>query len=163
MVTWQQTSGLRLHNCYFVLVWLTCQTPAVGGLIVCVCVCVCVCVWVSLCVRRHVALLLGAWWMADYETLHVCRVPWCQQCVKFWWWPSDQIIWAVEISFVLRCFMGTAHHSCDAATGFAAVATRSRAGCWSMEDRRRPYQPKHSPSNIFTPFQLTYYILHFSV
>ena len=27
-------------------------------------------------VRRHVAILLGAWWMADYETLHVCRVPW---------------------------------------------------------------------------------------
>ena len=35
------------------------------------------------------------------------------------------------------CFMGTAHHSRDAATGFAAVATRPRAGCWSMEDRRR--------------------------
>ena len=46
-------------------------------------------VWV--CVRRHVAILLSAWWMADYETLHVCRVPWCQQCVKFWWWPSDPI------------------------------------------------------------------------
>ena len=51
----------------------------------------CECVWVSLCVRRHVAILLGAWWMADYETLHVCRVPWCQQCVKFWWWLSDPI------------------------------------------------------------------------
>ena len=44
------------------------------------------------------------------------------------------IIWAVEISFVLRCFTGTAHHSCDAATGFAAVATRSRVVYWSMED-----------------------------
>ena len=48
--------------------------------------------------------------------------------------------------------MGTAHLSRDAATGFAAVAKRSRAGCWSMEDRRRnslinwPYQPKHSAS-----------------
>ena len=41
--------------------------------------------------RRHVAILLGAWWMADYETLHVCRVPWCQQCVTFLWWPSDPI------------------------------------------------------------------------
>ena len=49
------------------------------------------CVWVSLCVRRHVAILLGTWWMAEYETLHVCRVPWCQQCVNFWWWPSDPI------------------------------------------------------------------------
>ena len=51
------------------------------------------CVWVSecVCVRRYVAILLGAWWMADYETLHVCRVPWCQKCVKFWWWPSDPI------------------------------------------------------------------------
>ena len=52
----------------------------------------------------------------------------------------------------LRCFTGTAHHSRDAAPGFAAVATRSRAGCWSMEDRCHkslinwPYQPKHSPS-----------------
>ena len=47
---------------------------------------------------------------------------------------------------VLRCLTDTAHRSRDAATGFAAVATRSRAGCWNMEDRRRPYQPKHSPS-----------------
>ena len=51
-------------------------------------------------------------------------------------------------------FTGTAHHSRDAATGFAAVATRSCAGCWSMEDQRRksqinwPYQPKHSPSSV---------------
>ncbi len=44
-----------------------------------------------LSVRRHVALLLGAWWMADYETVHVCRVPWCQQCVKIWCWPSNPI------------------------------------------------------------------------
>ena len=29
---------------YFILVWLTCQTPAAGGLIVCECVSVCVCV-----------------------------------------------------------------------------------------------------------------------
>ena len=26
--------------------------------------------------------------MSDYETLHVCRVPLCQQCVKFWWLPN---------------------------------------------------------------------------
>ena len=57
----------------------------------CVCVCLCVCARVSLCVRRHVAILLGACWMADYETLHVCRVSWCQQCVKLWWWPSAPI------------------------------------------------------------------------
>ena len=34
------------------------------------------CVWVneSVCPksRRHVAILLDAWWMGDYETLHVC-------------------------------------------------------------------------------------------
>ena len=47
---------------------------------------------------------------------------------------GEPILWAVEISFVLRCFTGTAYHSRDAATGFAAVATRSRTGCWSMED-----------------------------
>ena len=29
--------------------------------------------------------------MADYETLHVCPVPYCQQCVKFWWRSSDPI------------------------------------------------------------------------
>ena len=48
-------------------------------------------VCVSESLERHVAILLGAWWMADYETLHVRRVPWCQQCVKFWWWPSDPV------------------------------------------------------------------------
>ena len=29
--------------------------------------------------------------MVDYETLHVCPVPYCQQCVKFWWLPSDPV------------------------------------------------------------------------
>ena len=41
-------------------------------------------------------------------------------------------------------------HSRYAVTVSAAVATRSRTDCSSMEDRRgnkRPYQPKHSPSN----------------
>ena len=106
----------------------------------CVSVSVWVCEWVSLCVRGHVAILLGAWWMADYETLHVCM--------------SGTMIPAICANKnVLRYFTGMAHHSRDAATGFAAVATRPRAGCWSMEDRRRkslinwPYQPKHSPSN----------------
>ena len=46
---------------------------------------------VCVCVSADIAILLGAWWMADYETLHVCRVPWCQQCVKFWWLPRDPI------------------------------------------------------------------------
>ncbi len=38
-------------------------------------------------------------------------------------------------------------HSHNAVTVSAAVATRSRADCSSMEDRRgnkRPYQPQHS-------------------
>ena len=43
----------------------------------------------------------------------------------------------------------------DAATGFAAVATRSRADCWSMEDRRRPYPPNHSPSHRYDGIQGT--------
>ena len=34
-----------------------------------------------------------------------------------------------NVNKYLRYFTGTAHHSRDAATGFAAVATRSRAGC----------------------------------
>ena len=45
-------------------------------------------------------------------------------------------------------------HSRYPVTVSAAVATRSRADCSSMEDGRgnkRPYQPKHSPS-----FQLSY-------
>ena len=98
--------------------------------------CACVCEWVSpsLCVsesvRRHVAILLGAWWMADYETLHVCRVPWCQQCVKFWWWPSD------VLQYYLRCFTDMTLHS--------------RGGCYAttrkLQQYGRPYQPKHSPS-----------------
>ena len=32
----------------------------------------------------------------------------------------------------LRCFTDTAHHSRDAGTSFAAVATRPRADCSSM-------------------------------
>ena len=61
---------------------------------------------------------------------------------------------------MLRSFTGTAHYSRDAATGFADDATRSRAGCRSMEDRRRkslinwPFPPKHSPS-----YQSTLYII----
>ena len=43
-------------------------------------------------------------------------------------------------------FTDMALHSRDAVTVSAAVATRSRADCSSMEDRRWPYQPKHSPS-----------------
>ena len=67
--------------------------------------------------------------------------------------PVTQLNLKKRFKNCLRCFTGTAHHSRDAATGFAAVATRPRAGCWSMEDRRRkslinwPYQPKHSPSS----------------
>ena len=41
--------------------------------------------------------------MADYETLHVCRVPYCQQCVKFWWWLSDPI----NFYFLLLLFFVT--------------------------------------------------------
>ena len=70
---------------------------------------------------------------------------------------GDPVTHYIFLKFtILRCFTGTAHHSRDAATGFAAVATRSRRGCWSMEDRRRKYlihrsyQPKHSPiSRLF--------------
>ena len=77
----RKESPAKLHiYVYLLLVWPICRTPAVGGLIVCEWVSECV----SLCVRRHVAILFGAWWMADYETLHVCRVQWCQRCVKFW-------------------------------------------------------------------------------
>ena len=51
-------------------------------------------------------------------------------------------------------------HSRYAVTVSAAVATRSRADCSSMEDRRgnkRPYQPKHNPSLILIK-KSNYYI-----
>ena len=51
----------------------------------CICVYACfVCLFV--CIQRHVAILLGPWWMTDYETLHVCPVP---QGVKFPSLPSS--------------------------------------------------------------------------
>ena len=48
--------------------------------------------------------------------------------------PVTQLHLKNVLNNYLRCFTGTTHHSHDAATGFAAVATRSRAGCWSMAD-----------------------------
>ena len=66
-------------------------------------------------------------------------------------WISPDVVGSVvygqyKLVLFYAVFPDTAHHSRDAATGFAAVAMRSRVGCWSMEDRRRPYQPKRSPS-----------------
>ena len=72
--------------------------------------------------------------------------------------PVTQLNFLMFKIFFTLFYGHTAHHSGDAATGFAAIATRSRADCWSMEDRRRkylinwPYQPKHSPS--FNYFRL---------
>ena len=61
--------------------------------------------------------------------------------VKFWLSPSDPIKFRKKrFKKRLRCFTGTVHHRRNAATGFADVATRPRACCWSMEDRRWPYQ-----------------------
>ena len=40
-------------------------------------------------------------------------------------------------------------HSRDVVTVSAAVASRSRADCSSMEDHSWRYQPKHSPSFFF--------------
>ncbi len=54
-------------------------------------------------------------------------------------------------------------HSHYAVTVSAAVATRSRADCSSMEVRRgnkRPYQPKHSPSIDGLNDTPLYYVLH---
>ena len=61
-------------------------------------------------------------------------------------------------------------HSRYAVTVSAAVATRSRADCSSMEDRRgnkRPYQPKHSPiwvsSVKHSVHQKLFYVGKFSI
>ena len=43
----------------------------------------------------------------------------------------------IYICIYLRCFTGTALHIRDAVPVSAAVATRSRGDCRSMEDRRR--------------------------
>ena len=78
--------------------------------------------------------------------------------------PTMCQIWVVtqlnlkNVKKILPCFTGTAHHSRDAATGFAAVATQSRTGCWSMEGRRWPYQPKHSPSFLHVRSQANHLI-----
>ena len=48
-------------------------------------------------------------------------------------------------------------HSRDAVTVYAAVATRSRAHCSSMEDRRWPYLAKHSPSSAPSKTLRTYF------
>ena len=47
--------------------------------------------------------------------------------------PVTQLNLNKRLKKCLRCFTGTAHHSRDAATGFAAVATRPSADCSSME------------------------------
>ena len=44
----------------------------------------------------------------------------------------------INVKQNLRYFTGTVHHSRDATTGFAAVATRSRAGCWRLLEYERP-------------------------
>ena len=106
------------------------------------------------CVCGHDAILLSAWWMADYETLHVCRVPWCQQCVKFWWWPSDPITFLKTFYSIIHAVLRTWRFITVTRSQFLRRLLRS-----SMEDRRRkslinvlyntikwPYQPKHSPS-----------------
>ena len=46
---------------------------------------------------------------------------------------SDPIKFLKRLKKSLRRCTGTAHHSRDAVTGFAAVDTRPRAGCRSME------------------------------
>ena len=72
--------------------------------------------------------------MGDYETLYVCRVYHDANNVStFGGDPVTQLNFKNVKKKSLRCFTGTAHHSRDAATGFAAVATRSRADCNGME------------------------------
>ena len=111
----------------------------------------CVYVCESLCVRR-----LGAWWMADYETLHVCRVPWCQQSVKFWWWPSDPIKFNKPFHSIIYAVLRT---WCSIAVTRSQFLRRllcdhaQTAAVWKTiavnlyRGNKRPYQPKHSPSS----------------
>ena len=75
----------------------------------------------------------------------------------FWWCPSDPIKLKKCLKKLLRCFTGTAHHSRDAATGFAAVATRPRAYCSSMEGHTRL-----STALVYLKcdFSLFFYLLH---
>ena len=52
IISHKSTIHITVHVLVVIVVWLTCRTPAVGGLIVCECVC--------LCVHGHVTILLGA-------------------------------------------------------------------------------------------------------
>ena len=111
------------------------------------------CVWVSLCVRRYVAILLGAWWMADYETLHVC-----QQCVKFWWWPSDPIkilkrFKNVICHFVFQNMRSAGYHEKMIGRTYFGDDQVTQFNLVLYNTIKSPYQPKHSPSYYY------YYII----
>ena len=143
---------------YVIRVWLTCQTPAAGGLIVCECMSVCMSVCPKTCryIARHDEWLIMKLCMNDgyHDANNVSNF-----CCD----PVNQLNLKNALKLI-GCFTGMALHIRDAVTVFAAVATRSRADCSSIEDRRCksiifsfvqynctikwPYQLKHSPSYI---------------
>ena len=64
----------------------------------------CVCQSVCLKTCRHIARC-----MMNGDLLKLCiscRVPWCQQCVKFWWWPSDPIKFKKSFIVLFTLFYG---------------------------------------------------------
>ena len=103
----------------FILVWLTCQIPAVGGLIVCECVSQSVCPntgtrnAILVCPKtcRHIVRRMMNGCLLNFA---------CMLGKRF-------------IVYYLRCFADMALYSRDAVTVSAAVATRSRADYSSME------------------------------
>ena len=63
--------------------------------------------------------------------------------------PVTQLNVENVLYYYFRCFTDMALHSRYAVPVSVAVATRPRADCSSMEDRRgskRPYKPQHSPT-----------------
>ena len=117
----------------FILGWPTCWTPAVGGLIVCECVYVRVCESADMspyCSAHDEWLIMKLCMYVGYHDANNVSHFGCDSVT--------QLHFKKTLIFLyFRCFKSTAHHSRNVAIGFAAGATRPRAGCWSMEDRRR--------------------------
>ena len=84
--------------------------------------------------------------MVDYETLNVCGYHDANNVSHFGGDPVTQLNCNKLLYYYLSCFTDMALHSRDAVTVSAAVATRSRADCSTMEDHRRQYRQIAMPA-----------------
>ena len=113
----------------FILVWPTSWISAVGGLIACV--------WV--CVSEDMSPYCSA--HDEWLIMKLCMYVGYHDADNVSNFDGDQVTqlnFKKRLYYYLRCFTDMALHSRYAITVSAAVATRSRADCSSMEDRGRP-------------------------